>query len=108
VSDADLVFDLVGGDTQQRPWQVLRRGGALVSTLNESVAPSGFAVYRSARTPCCAASVCEGSNGNCCATITRTPPSSIHSPIFEAERDALACVEQGHVRGKVVIKVADY
>jgi NADPH:quinone reductase-like Zn-dependent oxidoreductase len=27
VSDADLVFDLVGGNTQQRSWQVLRRAG---------------------------------------------------------------------------------
>ncbi len=29
----DLVFDLVGGETQERSWAVLKRGGALVSTL---------------------------------------------------------------------------
>lgn len=32
-SDVDLVFDLVGGDTQERSWKVLKRGGTLVSTL---------------------------------------------------------------------------
>jgi NADPH:quinone reductase-like Zn-dependent oxidoreductase len=30
-----VVFDLVGGDIQQRSWQVLKKGGVLVSTLNE-------------------------------------------------------------------------
>jgi NADPH:quinone reductase-like Zn-dependent oxidoreductase len=33
--DLDLVFDLVGGETQERSWDVLKQGGALVSTLNE-------------------------------------------------------------------------
>jgi NADPH:quinone reductase-like Zn-dependent oxidoreductase len=33
VGDVDLVFDLVGGETQQRSFHVLKRGGALVSTL---------------------------------------------------------------------------
>jgi NADPH:quinone reductase-like Zn-dependent oxidoreductase len=27
VSDADVVFDCIGGDVQARSWQVLRRGG---------------------------------------------------------------------------------
>lgn len=35
VSDVDLVFDLVGGETRERSWQVLRRGGILVSTLGQ-------------------------------------------------------------------------
>jgi NADPH:quinone reductase-like Zn-dependent oxidoreductase len=33
--EVDLVFDLVGGETQDRSWQVLKRGGTLVSTLAE-------------------------------------------------------------------------
>jgi NADPH:quinone reductase-like Zn-dependent oxidoreductase len=33
VHDVDLVFDLVAGDTQERSWNVLKDGGALVSTL---------------------------------------------------------------------------
>ncbi|HTC53779.1 MAG TPA: NADP-dependent oxidoreductase [Steroidobacteraceae bacterium] len=35
VDEVDVVFDLVGGDIQQRSWQVLKKGGVLVSTLNE-------------------------------------------------------------------------
>jgi NADPH:quinone reductase-like Zn-dependent oxidoreductase len=35
VSDIDLVFDLVAGETQDRSFAVLKDGGALVSTLQE-------------------------------------------------------------------------
>lgn len=31
--DVDLVIDLVGGETQERSWSVLKRGGTIVSTL---------------------------------------------------------------------------
>jgi len=34
VSDVDVVFDTVGGDTQERAFQTLKRGGYLVSTVN--------------------------------------------------------------------------
>lgn len=33
VKDVDLVFDTIGGDTQARSWQTLRKGGTLVSTV---------------------------------------------------------------------------
>lgn len=35
VTDADAVLDLVGGDTQIRSFQVLRRGGKLISAVSE-------------------------------------------------------------------------
>src|SRR5690606_28431473 len=35
VSDVDLVFDLIGGETQDRSWAALKRGGTLVSTLGQ-------------------------------------------------------------------------
>jgi NADPH:quinone reductase-like Zn-dependent oxidoreductase len=34
VSGVDVVFDTVGGDTQERTFQTLKRGGVLVSTVN--------------------------------------------------------------------------
>jgi NADPH:quinone reductase-like Zn-dependent oxidoreductase len=34
VSDVDVVFDTVGGDTQERAFQTLKRGGVLVSTVS--------------------------------------------------------------------------
>jgi NADPH:quinone reductase-like Zn-dependent oxidoreductase len=33
VKDVDVVFDLVGGETQQRSWKVLKAGGMLISTV---------------------------------------------------------------------------
>ena len=35
VRGADAVIDLVGGDTQQRSFEVLRRGGKLISAVSE-------------------------------------------------------------------------
>ena len=35
VRDADAVIDLVGGDTQRRSFQVLRRGGKLISAVSD-------------------------------------------------------------------------
>ena len=35
VSQVDMVYDLIGGETQERSWQVLKKGGVLVSTLTE-------------------------------------------------------------------------
>jgi NADPH:quinone reductase-like Zn-dependent oxidoreductase len=35
VSDIDLVYDLVGGETQERSFEVLKHRGALISTLQE-------------------------------------------------------------------------
>ncbi len=34
VHDVDLVFDMVGGDTLQRSWQVVKPGGLLVSVIS--------------------------------------------------------------------------
>jgi NADPH:quinone reductase-like Zn-dependent oxidoreductase len=34
IRDADAVIDLVGGDTQRRSFQILRRGGALISAVS--------------------------------------------------------------------------
>jgi NADPH:quinone reductase-like Zn-dependent oxidoreductase len=35
VRDADTVIDLVGGETQERSFQVLRRGGKLISAVSQ-------------------------------------------------------------------------
>ncbi|HEY6455869.1 MAG TPA: NADP-dependent oxidoreductase [Steroidobacteraceae bacterium] len=35
IDEVDVVFDLVGGAIQERSWQVLKKGGVLVSSLNE-------------------------------------------------------------------------
>ena len=35
VPEVDLVYDLIGGETQDRSWKVLKQGGAMISTLTE-------------------------------------------------------------------------
>jgi NADPH:quinone reductase-like Zn-dependent oxidoreductase len=35
IEDIDLVFDLVGGETREKSFQVLRKGGIMVSTVGE-------------------------------------------------------------------------
>ena len=35
VSDLDMVFDLIDGETRERSWKLLKRGGTLVTTLTE-------------------------------------------------------------------------
>lgn len=35
VHDVDVVLDLVGGETQERSWKVLKKGGLLISTVSE-------------------------------------------------------------------------
>ena len=35
LSDIDLVYDLIGGETQERSYQVLKQNGALISTREE-------------------------------------------------------------------------
>ena len=35
VRDLDLVYDLIGGETQERSWALLKKGGALVCTVQE-------------------------------------------------------------------------
>ena len=34
-SDLDMVFDLIDGETRERSWKLLKRGGTLVSTLTD-------------------------------------------------------------------------
>jgi NADPH:quinone reductase-like Zn-dependent oxidoreductase len=104
--DMDLVFDLVGGDTQRRSWSAVATGGALISTLNEP-------------------SQTEASNhGARAARYTARPDGQQLTQIaslidkgavrvvlaerfsFDATPRALERLAKGHVRGKIVVDVA--
>jgi NADPH:quinone reductase-like Zn-dependent oxidoreductase len=107
VSDVDLVLDLVGGDTQERSWSVLRRGGRMVSTVSQPDARRALDV---------------GGEG---MRFSTRPDGGLLSEIvalYEAGRlsrridSIFALAEAGdamrksmtqHVRGKVVIRTAD-
>ncbi|CCD87279.1 putative NADPH:quinone reductase, Zn-dependent alcohol dehydrogenases superfamily [Bradyrhizobium sp. ORS 285] len=106
VQDIDLVFDLIGGDTQDRSWTVLKRGGALISTLqkpdqdeaerrgvratNYMAEPSGAQLAEIAR-------LIE--TGKVTVVIDSTFPLQDVGKAHEH-------MEHDHVHGKVVLQVA--
>ncbi|WP_422650507.1 Quinone oxidoreductase 1 [Cupriavidus sp. H18C1] len=107
VSDADLVLDLVGGDTQDRSWSVLRRGGRMVSTVSQPDAMrareiGGEGMRFSAR-----------SDGRLLSDIVALYEAGrlsnrIDSIFALADAgDAMRKSMTQHVRGKVVIRTAD-
>lgn len=101
--DLDMVFDLIDGETRERSWELLTKGGRLISTLTE---PSqdrakslGVTAMRYTVEP----------NGEELAEIGKLAESGKLKPHIQAtfplERaaEAVAVVERGHTAGKVVL-----
>ena len=105
VSDVDLVFDLVGGETQDRSWAVLQQGGTLVSTLNQPSEEK--ARQRGAR----GISYLTQTNPEELARIARLIDEGKLRPWVEQAypleevASAQDQLEHKHVRGKTVIRV---
>jgi NADPH:quinone reductase-like Zn-dependent oxidoreductase len=101
--DLDMVFDLIGGETRERSWKLLRRGGALVSTLTEPSQETALQYgVRALR-------YTVEANGSELAEITNLVVSGKVKPhvaktfrLDEAVR-AMAVVEHGGSAGKVVL-----
>ncbi|MFD9130482.1 NADP-dependent oxidoreductase [Kitasatospora sp. NPDC059571] len=104
VSGMDLVFDAVGGDTQQRSWQVLRPGGVLVSIVAPpaETGPDGtrgvFFVVEPDRAGLDELARLVG-EGRLVPRVDRVVP------LAEAAA-AYAALEHEHRRGKVVLRVS--
>lgn len=103
VRNIDLVYDLIGGDTRERSFQVLRRGGIMVSTVGEpsSEKASAFGVR--------VVGYMARSDKDQLATIGRLiDEGEVRVNIaktFSLSEAAAAqdFLENGHVRGKVVL-----
>lgn len=100
VGEVDTVFDLVGGDALADALAALRDGGRVVSIIDPSVRerPGGFYVFVQPN----AASLRELARrfdaGEFRVEIAETFP-------LERAADAHRLIEDGHVRGKVVVEV---
>ena len=107
VSNVDVVLDTVGGDTQQRSWQVLRPGGILVSTIQAP--PEETAKAHGVRGAFVFSTPPIGEVLTEVATLADTgkikPEVSAVLPLQEV-RKAHQMVEAGHTRGKIVLQVA--
>jgi NADPH:quinone reductase-like Zn-dependent oxidoreductase len=105
--EVDLVLDTIGGDTQERSWRVLNKGGALISLVQSpseqkarrfgvrgimcSIQPDGAQLSKIAQLI---------DSGKLKPIIDRILPLS------EARR-AHELSQNGHIRGKIVLRVND-
>jgi NADPH:quinone reductase-like Zn-dependent oxidoreductase len=106
VHDVDVVFDPIGGDTQKRSWQTLKKGGILVSIVappsNDEAAKHGV---RSAFLSAQGGSSLLGELATLVDSGIIKPMVETVLPLSEA-RHAHELNETGHARGKIVLKVA--
>jgi len=106
VEKVDLVFDLVAGETQERSWAVVKPGGIIVSTLSEPSQEKARA--RQAR----GTNYVAQPNAAQLAEIGRLIDAGKVWPHVDATfrlQDVAAAetqLENGHVRGKVVLEIA--
>ena len=106
VHDVDVVMDTIGGDTQQRSWQVLKKGGVLVTTLRISspeaardhgVRGEEVLVHPDAAQLTHIAGLIDAGE--------LKPSVAAVLPLAEAAR-AHELSQTGHVRGKIVLQVS--
>jgi NADPH:quinone reductase-like Zn-dependent oxidoreductase len=106
VCDADVVFDTIGNETLQRSWKVLKKGGVLVSTVEEPSAEKAAAHGVRAMLVSTRADTAE------LAEIAKLVDAGMVRPIVEAvfplneARRAQELSQTGHARGKIVLEVA--
>jgi NADPH:quinone reductase-like Zn-dependent oxidoreductase len=108
VHDVDVVLDLVGGDTQQRSWAVLKPGGMLISTVQppseETAAAHGVRGHLVMSAPPIGPVLSE------VATLVDAgqikPVVSTVLPLQEI-RTAHEMIEGMHTRGKIILQVVD-
>jgi NADPH:quinone reductase-like Zn-dependent oxidoreductase len=99
-SGVEMVLDLIDGETRERSWKLVKKGGALVSTLTEpSQEKANKFGLRATR-------YTVEANGSELAEIAELVTSGKVRPhvqkTFPLAADALASVESGHSLGKVV------
>ena len=106
VKDVDVVLDLMGGDTQERSWKVLKSGGILVSTLQppseETAAAHGVRTGFIMSAPPIAQTLTEVAKMVAAGQIK--PVVSNILPIQEI-RKAHELIEAKHTHGKLVLQV---
>ena len=109
VKDVDVVLDLIGGDTQQRSWAVMRPGGILVATVQppseETAQAHGVRQNFVSTAPPIKRVLTEVAN--LVDTGQLKPIISAILPLSEIQKGH-EMVEGKHVHGKVVLSVADF
>lgn len=106
VHDLDLVYDLIAGETQDRSFSVLKRGGTLISTLKEP--DHDKAAEKQLRVAHYMAAPNATQLAEICGLIERGDVQAVVTKIFPIDTIAEAhrFLENDHPRGKVVLEIA--
>jgi NADPH:quinone reductase-like Zn-dependent oxidoreductase len=103
----DLVLDTIGGETQERSWRVLKKGGALLSLVQP---PSVEKARRfGVRGMMCSVQPDGAQLGEIAKLIDSAKLKPVIDrilPLSEARR-AHELTQDGHIRGKIVLRVKD-
>ncbi len=106
VKDFDMVFDTIGGETQARSWQVMHKGGTLVSTVgSDEKKASEFGMIGK--------SFMVNSNGGRLQQIAGLIDKGLLRVIIEKEfpleetRKAHELSQSGKAAGKIILRIHD-
>ena len=105
--DVDLVLDLIGGETQERSWSVLKKGGVLLSLVQP---PS---VEKAKALGVRAAFVAGHPSGAQLAEIAKIIDACQLAPVIDRilplseVRRAHELSKSGHTRGKIVLRISN-
>ncbi len=105
VKDVDVVFDTQGGETQQRSWKTLKRGGILVSIAQPPV--QAEAEKRGVRATFMVNEMKVESLNEITKLVDSGKLKAVVDtvlPLSEARR-AQELIQTGHTRGKIALKV---
>jgi NADPH:quinone reductase-like Zn-dependent oxidoreductase len=107
IHDVDLVFDLVGGDTLQRSWQVIKPGGVLVSIVSPPP-PANVTQGHDVRFVWFVVEPNRDELVHIGALIDAGRLGPIIDTVFPLAqaRQAYEQAAKGHTRGKIVLRVA--
>jgi NADPH:quinone reductase-like Zn-dependent oxidoreductase len=105
LSDIDLVYDLVAGETQERSFKVLKQGGALISTLEEP--DKAKALYKNITIARYMAKPDAAELAQIAGLLAKGKIKPVVHATFNLEdaADAQIALAKDHVRGKVVLTV---
>ena len=105
VNDIDVVFDLIGGDTQKNSVNVLKEGGILVSTLG--IADNNLLAQKNIHGEAYMAQSTPDQLNQIAQLIDEGKLKPVIAKVLPLEQAAEMQKESeaGHVRGKIVLKV---